>query len=441
MSFQTRAATIALAITTLGAAAQGQNCPGLPALEPPKPEDCGQYKGITGVFKRMSCSSNNSALQARFERMSQGFATGLEYNSAGTLFGTPLDDAARVQTVDELRGCRGETVNLEFTPGNVRYLEYQLTAPSGVVISQNVYSTWTGDRILGPALTLPETGVYKLLTRTTAEPVTKAVADKKRGTQYVTTYPRRFRIGFRSDASVAALQLGDQVSVSATNTQPFIRRVMVKGGGKARFRLASQGTGDFSYVVLRESGEELARGNRTTYVEVPAVSPSADETFRVEARPFLPTASVGIQLTVVDDKAAGTMVATGSRVQSAFKLPAQFDSDNNPSHKSVYATETSRLTYRATRAERLAMTVHPSGATGLVMRVRVYDASTEDVVLDRRVTQPTPLSLALPHAGDWVIALAPVSATEMPQAGEAKYTVQFSAAGGAVTRAARTTQR
>lgn len=443
MSLSSRAGAVMLAFTTVSATAtQAQSCPGLPAIDPPKMEKCGGFlASVVGVIG-IGCKGRNDRAQLSYERATRGFTSGLDYNS-DALFLTSLDDSSRIATTDELRGCRGETVNLEFTPGNVQYFEYQLVSPTGVMVSQSSYSTWSGDRILGPALTLPETGTYKLMTRTVAPGVLKKYEDKKHGTQYVTKYPRHFHVGFRSDASVAALNVGDKIDATATNTQPFIRRVFVKGGSKARFRLASQGTGDFSYAVLRESGEEVARGSRTAYVDVPAVSPSTDETFRIEARPFFPNASVGIQLSVLDDKAAGATITSASRIQSAFKLPAQFDSDNNPTHKSVYATETSRLNYHSARPEQLAMTVRPSGATGLVMRVRVYDASTEDVVLDRRVAQPTTLSLDLPRAADWVIALAPISAAEMPQAGEAKYTVEFAPRASAVSgvRRARAPQR
>ncbi len=441
MPFPSRASAAVLALTAATATVgQAQDCPGLPAIDPPKLERCNGFLAAVAGVVGIGCKGRNDRLQFAYERQTRGFATGLDYNSDG-LFLTSLDDSARIATTDDLRGCRGETVNLEFTPGNVQYFEYQLVSPGGVVVSQSNYTTWTGDRILGPALTLPETGTYKLITRTVAPGVVKTYQDKKHGTQYVTKYPRHFHVGFRSDAKVAALGVGDKIDMTATNTQPFIRRVFVKGGTKARFRLASQGTGDFSYVVLRESGEEVARGARTAFADVPAVSPTTDETFRVEARPFLPNASVGIQLSVVDDKAAGATVTSASRVQSAFKLPAQFDSDNNPAHKSVYATEKSRLNYQSARPEHLAMTVRPSGATGLVMRVRIYDASTEDVVLDRRVAQPTTVAVDLPRAADWVIELSPVSASEMPQAGEAKYTVEFAPGAGAPsTRPSRALQ-
>jgi hypothetical protein len=428
---------LALVLTVGGAAtAYAQDCPGLPPVEPPKLEDCGKSRwgSVAGAFG-LGCKGRNQHLQASYERKTRGFATGLEYNSQ-KFFATSLDDASRVETVDELRGCRGETVNIEITPGNVQYFEYQLVSPTDVVVSQQKFPTWTGDRILGPSLTLPESGTYKLITRTTAASVTKGLKNKDGSVRYVTSYPRAFRVGFRSDANVSAIGLGEKVDATATNTQPFIRRVRVPGGSKARLRLASQGTGEFSYVVLRETGEELKRGERTTYVDVPAVTPTADETFRVEARPFFANTSVGIQLTVLDDKATGTTLTSTSRIQSAFKLPAQFDSDNNAAHKNVYATETSRLVYAATGAERLTMTVRPSGATGLVMRVRVFDESTEDVILDRRVAQPTPIALDLPHAGSWVITLAPLSATEMPQAGEAKYTVDFAPRAAAPVRRA-----
>lgn len=435
MSTSPRAAAVAL---TLAAAsvARAQDCPGLAALEPPKLEKCGGglFRSI-GHIMGVGCEATNDRLKEKYERMSRGFTTGLKYDSNKLLF-ADMNDSVRMETVDELRGCRGETVNIMITPGNVKYFEYQLTSPSGVILAQHQYSTWVGDQIMGPALTLPESGTYKLVTRTSALPVTGTRKNKRGNVEYVTSYPRHFAVSFRSDASVAPISVGDKIDGSATAAQPFIRRVSVKGGSKVRLRLASQGTGPFSYAVLRESGEELARGANTNFADVPAVSPAADETFRVEARPALPDGTVGVQLMVLDDKAGGATVTNTSRVQSAFKLPAQFDSDNNPAHKSVYATETARLTYKAGGPERVTMNVRPSGASGLVMRVRVYDEATEDVVLDQKVAKPTAVPVALPRAGTYVIALSPLSASEMAQAGEAKYTVEF--APGGATRPART---
>lgn len=415
-----------LAVTT-AAAANAQDCPGLPPLEPPKLETCGTgWRDRVAGAVGLGCAGRNDRATAEFERQSRGFTTGLAYDT-DHYWRTSLDDSSRAVTTDQLRGCRGENINIEIVPGNVTYFEYQLHSPSDVLVASGEFTNWSGDRILGPNVTLPESGTYTLRTRTTARPSTKEVSDR-RGTRHVTTYPRKFHVGFRSDINREALQVGDQVEATASGAQPFIRRVVVKGGSKARFRVASQGTGDFSYVILRESGEELARSPQpTAYVEVPAVSPTSDETFRVEVRPARADASIGVQFSVLDDKASGAEIAVGSRLQSAFKLPSQFDSETNAAHRTVYATETVRLTYRAAGAERLTLTVRPSGAAGLKMRVRVYDEATEEVLLDAPVAQTASLPLALPRGGAWVISLSPVSATEMIQAGEARYTVELAA--------------
>ncbi len=414
--------------------ARAQDCPGLPPLEPPKLETCDTgWKAKLAGLAGMGCQGRNDRLTSDYERKSRGFTTGLSYNTKH-YFLTSLDDSARVITTDELRGCQGENINIEITPGNVTHFEYQLHSPSDVVVASGEFTTWSGDRILGPNVTLPESGIYTLKTRTTARAVTTS-RSTKRGTEYVTTYPRDFHVGFRSDITREALQVGEKAEATATATQPFIRRVAVKGGSKVRFRLASQGTGDFTYVILRASGEELSRSAApTAYAEVPAVSPSSDETFRVEARPARAGASVGIQFSILDDKASGAEIAVGSRVQSAFKLPAQFDSETNPAHKATYATETVRLTYQAAGAERRTLVVRPSGAAGLTMRVRVFDEATEDVVLDETVSAAKNLPLALPHGGAWIVSLSPVRAAEMIQAGEARYTVELTAAPAAGAR-------
>lgn len=413
-----------LALLTAGSAARAQDCAGLPAIEPPKLEKCGGgLKRFVQELTGTGCAGRNERAKLSYEHLTRGFANGVEYSS-GQYYLSHLADSARAITVDSLRGCRGENINLELTPGNVSYFEYELVAPSNVIVAKGTYSTWSGDKILGDNLTLPETGYYILKTRTTAPPKTETRKAKDGRVYYETRFPRAFRVSFRSDASVAALGAGDKVDATVNAKQPFIRRVTVKGGTKVRFRFASMGTGDFLVLVMRETGEELYRNSTpTSYYESQAFTPKSDETFRVEVRPWAATQSVGVQFSVVDDKATGESVTATSRIVSAFKLPANFDAKTN---SRIATSETSRLVFNAERSQGLALTVRPSQIAGLHMRIRVYNEESEELALKPTVvSSPTTLSFTLSQAGTWIIELMPVSAPEMQEDGEAKYTIEF----------------
>lgn len=413
-----------MATVAFNGVAQAQECADLPKLNPPTLEKCkgGFFESLQEVVGA-GCKGRNDRKTLGYERASRGFATGLEYDS-DKLFFTSLDDSARVVTVDSLRGCRGEDINLELTPGNVSYFEYQLTSPSNVVVARGAYRNWSGDRILGDNLTLPESGYYILTTRTTASPKTQTRKGKNGSVEYYTTYPRHFRVGFRSDASVAELTAGAKVDATVTDAQPFIRRVLVKGGAKVRFRFASMGTGDLLVKVMRETGEELYRNpTPTSYYESAAFTLKTDETFRVEVRPWTLKQSVGLQFSVVDDATTEQPVMATSRIVSAFKLPAHFDAATDETRAT---SETSRLIFNADQPQALTMTVRPSQIAGLTIRVRVYNAESEELaVKPTTVVAPTSITVPISEAGKWIVELMPTSAADMQEAGEAKYTVDF----------------
>jgi len=414
-----------------------QGCADLPVETAPLLQPC-NAKGFTAMLKNMSCRSGNDRISSSFDRRNRGFASGLTYNSEGTFF-SRIDDQPEYVTVDSVRGCRGENINIVISPGSISYLEYELTAPNEALIASDKVTTLTGDRIMGRSVTLPQSGYYVLRTKTQAPAKTTALKGKNGTTEYVTNYPRNFKVSFRTDAGVASLAVGDKVDATVTSTIPFIRRVTVVGGSKVRFRFASMGTGYFTTSVLRASGEQLHRSTgAVAFDEVLAVTPGTDEVFTVRAEPGPNFASVGLQFSVIDDKAGGAQIVLGTQIQSRFKLPAQYDFESNPAHKTVYATEMTRLTYSAAKAERVSLQVRPSGASGLKVRVRVYDEATEDVLIDQKVDRPSVIGMALPHGGNWTIAIGPLSASEMIQAGEAKYTVELASAAGASPAAART---
>ncbi len=419
-----RCQVVLVALTLFAGSVDAQDCAGLPKLERPILDKCSG--GIKGMFQQVTstgCVGNNTRKTFAFERMSRGFNDGLEYDSDKFFF-TSLDDSARVVTVDSLRGCQGETVNLELVPGNVSTFEYELIAPSNVTVARKAFSTWSGDKILGESVSLPETGYYTLKTRTTAAAKTTESRQRDGSIRYSTNYPRHFRVGFRSDASVAPLVSGAKLNATVTRVQPFIRHVAVKGGTKVRFRFASMGTGDFLVKVMRGTGEELYRNDTPTgYYESSAFTPKSDEMFRVEVQPWGATQSVGLEFSVVDDKATGEAVTATSKVSSAFKLPANFDARSNAK---VSTSETSRLIYKAEKPENLTVTVRPSQLAGLQIRVRIYNEESEELALKPTVvTGPMPLPVALSQAGTWIVELMPVSATDMQEAGDAKYTVEF----------------
>lgn len=407
-----------------------QSCPDLTTEPAPVAETCAA-KGLTAFFKNSSCRGRNEQVQTSFTRRTRGFASGLDYSSQYSLFST-MDDQAEYVTVDSLRGCRGENINIVIKPGTISFIEYQLSAPNDAVIAEGRYSNWRGDQILGRNVTLPQSGYYVLKTRTQAPAKSTTRKGKGGAVENVVSYPRTFSVAFRTDAGVAPLAVGDKIDATVTTTMPFIRKVTVAGGSKVRFRFATLGTGNMIASVLRQTGEQLHQSRTpVAFDEVLAVTPGSDEVFtvRVEPAPGVPT--VGLQFTVIDDKAAGATITMGNVVQSAFKLPAQYDYTNNPNHRAIYATEMTRLVYQSAGAERIALLVKPSGASGLAVRVRVYDQATEDVIADEVLTKPGTVSAALARAGAWVIAIAPMSASELVQAGEAKYTVELRSASGA----------
>lgn len=428
-----RVALVLLASVVPAAAALAQECPGLPTLAPPTLEKC--PRGTRGAIERMSrtgCHGRNADRQDAYNRLSRSFATGMRYNTAA-LF-TRSDLEPRVTTTDSLRGCRGEGINIEITPGKVTLFEYELVAPSGVTVARGAYDTRSGDRVLGDHVTLPETGYYLLRTRTTAPAVVDTLHDKKKNkVEYLTAYPRDFRVSFRTDAAAPEVLPGDRVEATVTTRQPFARRVRVKGGTKVRLRASSMGTGDFVVRVLRASGEELHRADApAAYWESPAFSPRQDETLRVEVRGVSPTRPVGLQFSVEEDGVTGEAVTIPSRVASAFKLPAFYTAD---AHPGVAASERSRLLLNAAAAQTFTLTVRPSQLAGLSVRVRVYNVDSEELALRTTVVSgPTPLPVTLSEAGSWIIELTPLAATELAEAGEAKYTVELTAG---VTRPAR----
>jgi len=416
-----------------------QNCPDLPVETAPQLQPC-NAKGFTAMIKNMNCRGGNDRLTASFDRRTRGFASGLEYNSEASFFSS-IDAKPEYVTTDSVRGCRGESINIVITPGTISYLEYQLTAPNDALIADGTFTTWTGDRIVGRSVTLPQSGYYVLRTRTQAPAKTTSYKSKNGAINSVTNYPRSFTVAFRTDAGVAALAVGDKVDATVTATIPFIRRVTVTGGSKVRFRFASMGTGNFTTSVLRASGEQLHRSTGpVAFDEVLAVTPGSDEVFVVRAEPAAGVSSVGLQFSVIDDKAGGAEILLGKQIQSQFKLPAQYDFELNPAHKTVYATEMTRVKYSASKPERVSLLVRPSGASGLKVRVRVYDEATEDIILDERVHQPKAFAMALPHSGNWIVAIGPLSASEMIQAGDAKYTVELQSAGASVSEVTRRTR-
>jgi hypothetical protein len=413
---------------TASLAAQQPDCPGLPTPPAPKIEECKTgwreaLKGLVGA----GCAAENDRRKAGYERMTRGFASGLEYNSNAGFFANGLDAEPRIATIDSLRGCSGENVNLEFTPGNVTYFEYELIAPNQVAVSKHAYNTWTGNSILGESLTLGETGYYTLITRTIA-PVAYHVSKNKDGTTERTAYyPRSFHVGFRSDASVKALAAGDKVDATINFKQPFFRKVVVKSGTKVRFRFASQGSGDFLVIVRSESGEEKYRNvEPTSFYETVAFSPKVDEQFKVEVRPWTASQSVGLQFSVVDDKATGEPITATSHVTGAFKLPAHFDAAASPS---VATSETVRFIYQAAGVENLSVAVKPSQLAGLSVKVRAYNQDSEEVTLRSPVVNSTnTFALPITSAGTWIVEMTPVAAIDLAEAGEAKYALEFSRA-------------
>jgi len=413
----------AAVLLALASPLAGQDCPDLPPVPAPALEIC------SAGFRGILCRTRNDGRQDAFVRLGRGFTSNVRYNARS-------EAKPEAMTVDSIRGCRGENINIVITPGEVTYFEYQLTSPNDVVVADGSFRNWRGDRIIGRNVTLPQSGYYVLKTRTEAPGKTESYYDKKKGTTTsYTTFPRTFAVNFKTDANTAAMQVGEKTDATVSAAQPFIRRVSVKGGSKVRFRFASMGTGNFTATVLRASGEQLHRSKGpVAYDEVLAVTPNSDEIFTVRADPAPGVETVGMQFTVLDDKAAGTTIAMGDRVQSVFKLPAQYDYANNLSHKSVYATETARLTYRASAPEQIGLIVRPSGASGLTIRVRVYDEATEDLIVDEALTKPSTVLVNFARAGSWVISLAPLSASEMVQAGEARYTVEVQPAPEAASK-------
>lgn len=413
-----------------------QTCPDLPQETAPVAEPC-VAKGLTAFIKNASCRGRNDQLSTSFERRTRGFASGLDYSSQYSLF-SKMDDQPEYVTVDSLRGCRGENINIVIKPGTISFIEYQLSAPNDAVIAQGQFSNLRSDQILGRNVTLPQSGYYVLKTRTQAATKTTSRKGKGGATEYVTSYPRSFSVAFRTDAGVAPLVVGDKVDATVSTTLPFVRKVNVSGGSKVRFRFATMGTGNMIASVLRQSGEQLHQSRTpVAYDEVLAVTPGSDELFTIRVDPAPGFQTVGLQFSVIDDKAGGAAITMGNVVQSAFKLPAQYDYANNPAHRAFYATEMTRLVYQSSGAERVTLLVKPSGASGLVVRVRVYDQSTEDVIADQVLTKPGTVSASLARAGNWVIAIAPLSASELIQAGEAKYTVELQSASAVRRPAAR----
>ena len=433
-------AVSALALLSVVSVPLFAECEGLPAISPPTLETCKKtFLAQLGGALGLGCEGRNQLKTRSYDRMTKGFASGLNYNSAD-YFGGALDAEPRAVTVDSLRGCRGENINLEFTPGNVSYFEYELLAPSGVKVSSNAYTTWSGDVILGNNLTLTETGYFILRTRTTAPAQTQTQKNRDGSVRYVTSYPRKFRVAFRTDADVAALTSGAKVEATVNSQQPFIRNIVVKGGTKVRFRFASQGTGDFLVKILRQSGEELYRnGTPTSFYESPAFTPKEDEQFRVDVRPWYNQQAVGLQFAVIDDKATGQPIAIGARTNSAFKLPANFDGKVAPS---VSVSETARFLLTTDKAESFTITVRPSQLAGLQVRLRVFNVETEELAVAATVIdKPTTIPVRLTDTGKWMVEVTPMSAKDLIESGEAKYGLELSPAPVAAPAPAASTAR
>lgn len=402
------------------------DCEGLPVISPPQLETCKKtlLTQLVGTLL-VGCEGRNQLKTRSYNRTTRGFDSDLYFNSDDSR-DVVLDGESRVVTVDSLRGCRGENIKLKFAPGNVSYFEYELISPSGVTVSSNAYSTWTGDVILGNNLTLFETGYFVLRTRTTAPAVTQAQKARDGSVQYAVWYPRKFRVSFRTDANVAALTSAGKVEATVTLQEPFIRNIVVKAGTKVRFRFASQGTGDFLVKILRQSGEELYGNSApTSYYESPAFTPKEEERLRVDVRVWYGAEAVGLQFSVIEDTATGQPIAIGARVNSAFKLPANFDVKDAPS---VSSSETARFLLTTDKAETFTITVRPSQLAGLQVRVRMYNVETEELAVAATVVdKPTTIPVKLTDVGKWIVEVTPLSAKDLIAAGEARYGLELTA--------------
>lgn len=399
---------------------RAQDCSDLPKVEPPKLKDCKEdFKAKIGRTLGVGCAADNARMMNQYELQTRGFTSSLTFSSEQDW---RLDDSPTAVVRTTLRGCRGEHININVVRDKNVQLQFELLSPSNVVVGRG---TVDQEQYRGPTLTLPETGTYTLVARSDAPGVPVEVKDRKGNVRRSMQYPRTYRFDFRSDVSVAAIQAGDPpVTATASRQVPFLRQVEVKGGAKVRFRAAST-NGDIAMLVLRESGAEAYRSTSPArFIETPAFSASRDETFQVQVVPAQ-SESVGITFSLLDDVAIGRSLHVDVPLRAAFKLPAQFDTQRDAESKRVSASETSRLRYRAPAAEALALTVIPSGTSGLVVRVRVYDAATEEILAGQLVSKRATMQLKFPAPGEYVIEVSPVSAQEIGPDGEAKYTVQL----------------
>jgi len=133
-----------------------------------------------------------------------------------------------------------------------------------------------------------------------------------------------------------------------------------------------------------------------------------------------------LQFSLIDDKATSQPITIGSRTSSAFTLPANFDAKDAPA---VSASETARFLLTTDKIESITITVRPSQLAGLQVRLRVFNVETEELAVAATVIDKTTvIPVRLTEIGDWILEVTPLSAKDLIEAGEAKYSLELTVA-------------
>jgi hypothetical protein len=438
---------VALALTAPSVALRGQECPDLPPPQAPQLKTCSRLDRINPLS---TCTRDNDAKTAWYERQTKRFNLGVAYNSSDAdlsslrvpdlarLLISKGDDQAQIrEAVDSLVGCRGESVRLTIVPARVDRLEYQLRSPSDVVVLTGERATTDARPIDLPPFVLTESGKYHLVVRTTA--MRPVVNKDKTGKVVSTSYPRVYAFSFRSDASVAACRPGDQMDGSAMGDQPFRRRMAVKAGEQASVRLTSV-NGDFvATFTAMGDGRAIGRSNATREWQSPSFTAQTDDDLLVEARPAVNGAAVGLRLScdgkAGSDAGAPSAWSLGTPLTGGFRLRPGFDA-SRPEDERLAQTMTVQRVLPVKGPATLSLAATASALRGLTMHVVVYDRTTQRVALDRVVGPgDAQIPLSLQAAGDWVLEVSPVKVQRLPAEEDVKYMLELrAAAAGAPTR-------
>lgn len=403
-----RPALLAGALALAAHGARAQECADeLPAVAKPELKSCSWIDLI--------CKQNNKRREDEYRDKARTFS------DAFTVEREP--DAAQQNVEYRVRGCRGAVVAAEVTPRALQSINLALLAPSGTTVYEHALHS-EGRPFLDRSVRLPETGYYTVRASTTAAGKSSSVCTKYDKRQCVaheqrTTYPLAYTIAFRGSAGVPPITLGDRTDGTITPGQPFARRIALDRNVRATVTVTAAGGARVSGRLERDDGSLVAAqdGEHLSLTVNPAPR---------EATYLLSVAAAGggagpTAVSVVVDTTSGgaRRLALGQDVTAEFV--------NLPPSLAGGAAEAARAewAFQSARPGPVRLTIVPSGMTGLVVTVAVYDQKTEETVLpETRVARATTVPLALKRPGGYLVVVTPVQARTTPEHASAKYTLK-----------------